>query len=259
MNALRPSRLVPILMFFIVSSALTGTEVKWERSPAAITVDRLMDKARDFLGVPYVLAGFSRSGIDCSGLTSAVYQEGAGLDLPRSTSYQIHYGQKVEGPLAPGDLLFFDTLGRGHVSHVGLYIGGRRMIHAASEGSRTGVIVSDIDEDYYTSRFLYARRLVQQGNNVLQINLTDQPLTWNLDRSLRSGTWFDLEMDVSALKSQGLKLVLRRDGREELTKIKRLGLSKGLDRFFLSRPGQWVVEIRKMNGKPLVAVNIKVT
>ncbi|MGY1437530.1 C40 family peptidase [Streptomyces reniochalinae] len=92
------------------------------------------------LGKPYVWGGTGPSGYDCSGLTQAAWKA-AGVSLPRTTYSQIHAGTRVtRSRLAPGDLVFFYD----NVSHVGLYIGGGRMIHAPRPG--TSVRVAPIDQ-----------------------------------------------------------------------------------------------------------------
>jgi cell wall-associated NlpC family hydrolase len=86
------------------------------------------------LGVPYRYGGSSPSGFDCSGLTSWVYGR-LGIELPHNAAAQYSYGSPVDlGHLEPGDLVFFHGLG-----HVGLYIGGGRMIHAPQTGETVEV------------------------------------------------------------------------------------------------------------------------
>ncbi|MGC5343365.1 NlpC/P60 family protein [Streptomyces sp. DT24] len=92
------------------------------------------------LGKPYVWGATGPSSFDCSGLTQAAWRA-AGVSLPRTTYTQINAGQRVpRSQLAPGDLVFFYS----GVSHVGLYIGGGRMIHAPRPGAP--VRVASIDE-----------------------------------------------------------------------------------------------------------------
>ncbi|MEU2725341.1 C40 family peptidase [Streptomyces smyrnaeus] len=108
-----------------------------ERSARAVAF------ARGALGKPYVWGGTGPSGYDCSGLTQAAWKA-AGVSLPRTSYSQIHAGERVSrGELAPGDLVFFYD----SVSHVGLYIGGGRMIHAPRPG--TAVRVAPIDQMPY--------------------------------------------------------------------------------------------------------------
>jgi cell wall-associated NlpC family hydrolase len=117
---------------------------------------RLVEQAMTYLGTPYRLGGTTRRGLDCSGLVGAVYGE-QGLELPRTAAQQFAEGVAVAtADLRPGDLVFFrDTYKRG-ISHVGIYIGDGRFLHAA--GRRHGVIVSELSRPYYRSRYAGARR-----------------------------------------------------------------------------------------------------
>jgi cell wall-associated NlpC family hydrolase len=118
---------------------------------------RLVEQAMTYLGTPYRLGGTSRRGLDCSGLVGAVYGE-QGLGMPRTAAEQFAEGVPVAaGDLRPGDLVFFrDTYKRG-ISHVGIFVGEGRFIHAA--GHRQGVIVSELSRPYYRLRYAGARRL----------------------------------------------------------------------------------------------------
>jgi cell wall-associated NlpC family hydrolase len=117
---------------------------------------RLVEQAMTYLGTPYRRGGTTRRGVDCSGLVGAVYGE-QGLDLPRTAAQQFAEGVAVAASdLRPGDLVFFrDTYKRG-ISHVGIYIGDGRFLHAA--GRRHGVIVSELSRTYYRIRYAGARR-----------------------------------------------------------------------------------------------------
>jgi cell wall-associated NlpC family hydrolase len=140
-----------------------GVEYQLSVSDAASFLDRLsarfkrlVEQAMTYLGTPYRRGGTTRRGLDCSGLTGAVYGE-QGLDLPRTAAQQFAEGVAVaSSDLRPGDLVFFrDTYKRG-ISHVGIYIGDGRFLHAA--GRRHGVIVSELSRPYYRSRYAGARR-----------------------------------------------------------------------------------------------------
>ena len=91
------------------------------------------------------------TGFDCSGLVSHVFQEAAGVRV-QGTSAEL--GQKVRpvatGDLLPGDLVFFNTLGAPH-SHVGVYVGDGRFVHASNP--RTGVRIDQLSNRYYAQRF----------------------------------------------------------------------------------------------------------
>ena len=117
---------------------------------------RLTRTAMRFLGVPYVWGGTSLAGVDCSGFVQAVFHRN-GIDLPRTADAQFEIGKPVAmRNLEPGDLVFFQTYAPG-ASHVGIYVGGGRFVHASSS---EGVRVDSLGEDYYASRYLGARRAV---------------------------------------------------------------------------------------------------
>jgi hypothetical protein len=112
--------------------------------------------ASRYLGTPYRFGGEGRDGIDCSSFVQQVYQE-RGVGLPRTAREQIQVGRDVaKGDLQKGDLVFFQTYAS-YPSHVGIYLGDGKMIHASSEKGE--VTVSDMNSDYYLSRYLGARRV----------------------------------------------------------------------------------------------------
>ncbi len=117
---------------------------------------QLIDTAHSFIGVPYQWGGASEEeGFDCSGLTMAVYRLN-GFNLPRSSREQFGVGTPIDRiSLSEGDLVFFDTRGRGTVSHVGIYVGNGRFIHAPRSGRK--VTVDSLDNSYYRRRFLGGR------------------------------------------------------------------------------------------------------
>jgi cell wall-associated NlpC family hydrolase len=120
----------------------------------------LVLSAMDFLGVPYRRGGSSaETGFDCSGFTRHVFERTLGLVLPHRADEQAQSSglQKVErDELKPGDLVFFNTLRR-TFSHVGIYVGDGKFIHAPRTGQ--SVRVEDMREAYWTRRFTGARRV----------------------------------------------------------------------------------------------------
>jgi cell wall-associated NlpC family hydrolase len=130
-----------------------GDGPTFEGDPDAIRVSSLL-----FYGTPYRFGGNSSHALDCSGFVQKVFRAN-GIELPRDSRAQAKYGYKVSlSELKPGDLLFFKTYRR-DVSHVGIYIGDGKMIHATRRGGE--VKISSIYDPYYRQRFLFAKRVVE--------------------------------------------------------------------------------------------------
>jgi cell wall-associated NlpC family hydrolase len=119
--------------------------------------NEIVETAERFLGLPYQWGGSStEEGFDCSGLTMAVYQLN-GLDLPRTSRDQYSIGAPVDrAELAKGDLVFFAAKTRDKVSHVGVYAGDDRFIHAPGKGKT--IRVDSLSDRYYVARYVGARK-----------------------------------------------------------------------------------------------------
>lgn len=116
----------------------------------------LLDNVDEWYGVRYRTGGNTKSGVDCSGFTVAVYAAVYGLALPRVSRDQYRMSRKISTTeLQEGDLVFFNTNGSG-VSHVGIYLGNNKFIHASVS---RGVMVSGLFEPYYIQRFIGAGRI----------------------------------------------------------------------------------------------------
>jgi cell wall-associated NlpC family hydrolase len=115
--------------------------------------------ALGLIGVDYRFGGNSPdSGLDCSGLVRYVFQEVTGVTLPRTSREMSSIGSKIAlGDLKPGDLVFFNTR-RFQFSHVGIYLGDSRFIHAPATGGE--VEIAKLSESYWQKHFDGARRLV---------------------------------------------------------------------------------------------------
>ncbi len=114
--------------------------------------------AMQYVGYPYAYAGEGPYAFDCSGFTKFVAQNTLGMDITHDMFTQINMGQSVGmNELQPGDLVFFANTFRPGLSHVGIYIGGGQFVHAENES--TGVVVSDLNSDYYGSRWAGGTRL----------------------------------------------------------------------------------------------------
>ncbi|WP_028560232.1 C40 family peptidase [Paenibacillus pinihumi] len=136
-----------LLALFVILSFAAGTA----------SANSKMDNAiADLIGTPYRYGGTTTKGFDCSGFTSYVFNQFK-LDLPRSSASQAQVGKKVaKDDLRAGDLVFFNTSGKG-ISHVGIYVGDGKFAHSSSS---KGVIISELKESYYVKRYVTARRVM---------------------------------------------------------------------------------------------------
>ena len=120
--------------------------------------DHIANFAMQYVGYPYAYAGEGPYAFDCSGFTKFVIQNTLGMDITHDMFTQIGMGQSVGmSELQPGDLVFFANTFRPGLSHAGIYIGGGQFVHAENES--TGVKVSDLNSDYYGSRWAGGTRL----------------------------------------------------------------------------------------------------
>jgi cell wall-associated NlpC family hydrolase len=116
----------------------------------------LEKRIEQFLGTPYVWGGNGSDGIDCSAFVKQVY-EIYGFDLPRTSILQSKLGIKIpRDALLPGDLVFFGETDRDSVTHVGIYMGGNKFANATNS---EGVKYSSLNESFFFSKYLFAKRL----------------------------------------------------------------------------------------------------
>jgi cell wall-associated NlpC family hydrolase len=119
----------------------------------------MVDRALSWIGVRYRFGGQDeKKGFDCAGLVRRAFA--SVRDLPRTAASQFREGFLVSrDELKPGDLVFFKNTYKRGISHVGIYVGDGRFVHAAS--SRRAVVVDKLDAEYYSSRFAGGRRVVK--------------------------------------------------------------------------------------------------
>jgi cell wall-associated NlpC family hydrolase len=130
-------------------AVLMNTEVE------SLPSKELLESVDEWYGVRYRSGGNTKTGVDCSGFTVAVYAAVYGMTLPRVSREQYRLSRKISTTeLQEGDLVFFNTNGRG-VSHVGVYLGNNKFIHASVS---RGVMVNGLFEPYYLKRYIGAGR-----------------------------------------------------------------------------------------------------
>ena len=115
--------------------------------------------SESFLGTPYRYGGSDRSGMDCSGFVMRIYLDVYGINLPHNTE-ELHI-KGIRIPLTSaeiGDLIFFREIRETQPSHIGIYMGQNTFIHVSNS---LGVILSNLDNDYYRIRFVEIRRIVR--------------------------------------------------------------------------------------------------
>ncbi|MDR2787453.1 MAG: C40 family peptidase [Candidatus Accumulibacter sp.] len=120
----------------------------------------LILKGLEFVGIDYRRGGTNPdSGFDCSGFVQVVFRDALGKLLPRTAREQSQIGNVVDkNELKPGDLVFFNTMRRAF-SHVGIYLGDNRFMHAPRVGSE--IRVEDMSQSYWVKRYNGARRIVE--------------------------------------------------------------------------------------------------
>lgn len=136
----------------------TNTAVNNEQTtpqPASAGTSSVVAKAKQYIGSRYVYGGSTPSGFDCSGFTSYVYKQ-FGVALNRTAAGQFGNGVAVsKSQLQSGDLVMF---GKSGINHVGIYIGGGQMVHAANPSR--GVTIDTINSGYYANNYVGARRVM---------------------------------------------------------------------------------------------------
>ena len=127
--------------------------------------DQLISSAMGLIGVAYRFGGTSpTSGMDCSGFMQYVFRKTLQVNLPRTAAEQAHIGSQVSrSSLQPGDMVFFNTAGQ-RISHVGMYIGNNRFIHAPRTGK--SIEITSMSNKYWSSKYVTARRVKARNADV---------------------------------------------------------------------------------------------
>lgn len=140
-----------------------------ESIACGIDKKKIIDAVMDWVGTRYNFGGTSRSGIDCSAFTRAVFASAGSIMLPRTAAEQSTFGNSVRNreEMQFGDIVFFHTRRHAYVSHVGIYLGDNLFAHSSS---RYGVTISSLESTYYNKRLIGVKRLGKNDLSRLAIN-----------------------------------------------------------------------------------------
>ncbi|WP_054955415.1 C40 family peptidase [Paenibacillus dakarensis] len=123
---------------------------------SAFANSKLDNAIKPVIGVSYKMGGTTTKGFDCSGFTGYVFKK-IGITLPRASTSQYKVGTPVaKKNLKAGDLVFFNTSGRG-VSHVGIYVGGGKFAHSSTS---RGVTITALNSSYFANKYIGAKRVM---------------------------------------------------------------------------------------------------
>ena len=181
--------------------------------------------ARTYLAIPYRYGAQSRKSTDCSGFVQQVFRE-FDINLPRTAREQYQVGMKIDrSSLSSGDLLFFRTRARKkYPTHVGIYLGNGKMIHASSRQRK--VVISDVNHPYYVKRYVGAKRTATFLPGEIDLEMLARQVTREVDAPLTAAIAADvgeereempvLEASFSPDSAQGVILEAGYDDRSEV-------------------------------------------
>ena len=249
---------IAVLFFALFHTAsVRATSVVVEKYPTWETRGRITRTALEYLGTPYVYAGVSREGVDCSGLVYRVYRDVTGESLPRRVVDLLDAGEAVPAEPQPGDLVFFDTTGG--PSHVGIYLGESRVVHAASAGPRTGVTIDSLTTSYYKNRYIGSRRYVEETLPVIRIEADGQPAWGTISGSFPMGV--PMRFTISDTQGAGRWFTFSVYRDEEFVLSKRIKSSPQEDPslvWFLPSEGRFRISLMEGSAKSLLVLEFDV-
>ena len=160
--------LLSAVAFFLSTGVAQSTEQQPRLGEETSFFERYTNNAQDLIlkglelvGINYRRGGTNPdSGLDCSGYVQLVFRDAIGKLLPRTAKEQSQVGDVIDrNELKPGDLVFFNTMRRAF-SHVGIYLGDNRFVHAPRTGAE--VRVEDMSQSYWVKRYNGARRILER-------------------------------------------------------------------------------------------------
>ena len=265
-----------LLLLLFLPHHLFSTNVEFESSDNWPIRNKIVEEAYHYLDTPYRHAGASLMGVDCSGLAFSVYRSVTGETFSRLVQELFGEGERVQNKLLPGDLVFFDTdePASGAATHVGIFIGGTGFVHAASAGEKTGVIISQLDSQYYKTRYLGARRLIIESLPEIKIKVDNNSVTKVITQAI-SPQGMPINISVSILTADDsmqsgrgaspdsgmitgtgfFTISLFREEEFVLSKRIRIGPREIPSRiWFIPEEGKWTVNLEDATGKSLALI-----
>ncbi len=254
-----------IVFFLAVSTAGAGAQTaRIVDSGSSGLPEKVAKAAFAYLGTPYVYGGRDSAGMDCSGLVCAVFNEAADLSLPRTVSALFSSGAESGSPPRVGDLVFFDTDAEGDSpapsipSHVGIFIGASKFVHAASEGSATGVIVSSLNENYYAARYLGSRGVLPWSPPVIELPIGGKGE--GVAAAGVIGAGIPVEVRVAGVVGEGGEVFIAISKNGVQTHVRRLVLSRTKPNAFPIFPdaGTWSVSMASSENGRICSIEFTV-
>ncbi|ANI90599.1 hypothetical protein A9P82_03910 [Arachidicoccus ginsenosidimutans] len=130
--------------------------------PTTITNVPLMEEIDSWYGIPYLYGGNSKDGIDCSAFAKMLLKDIYDEQVPRTSEEQYEHSKRIaKNDLREGDLVFFHTSRGARITHVGVYLQNNKFVHASS----SGVMISDLNDDYWQKTYRGAGRVSDETDN----------------------------------------------------------------------------------------------
>ena len=158
----------------VIAFALAAFSVAVAEPSEVELRQQVVEYSKTLMGIPYVYGASAPPAFDCSGFVNYVYKKAIASVIPRNSKAIFAAGVPVERSIwKAGDVIVFDTVG-GAPSHVAIYLGDETFIHAASDGPKTGVIVSTLKDRYFGPRIIGARSFIER-DTALAVPVAQKP------------------------------------------------------------------------------------